>query len=175
MNITNFIGHLGADAEIVSIDGNEFISFRIASTRRWKDSKGNDHEDTQWCACTMSSDRKELVPYLKKGQKVFVAGPADVEMYSSPKLRRMVARLRLRVRDLEFCGGGDGPQKLELADENGQLVEAQKISFWYIPGETYQFAEGSVFTHSSGAQYTVDKAGYLTPLQQDDPQTSSES
>ena len=71
------IGNLGADAQLLEKNGNKFVAFRVANTDKWVDkSTGQVIESTQWVSCTLNGDGGALLPYLKKGTKVFVRGNA---------------------------------------------------------------------------------------------------
>ena len=100
------IGNLGADAQLLVYNGNKFVSFRIANTDAWTDkATGEIKKSTQWISCTLNGDGGNLLPYLKKGTKIFVRGNAQIVVYSSPKTHQMEAGVNLFVREIELCGG----------------------------------------------------------------------
>ena len=100
------IGNLGADAQLQVYNGNKFVSFRIANTDAWTDkATGEIKKSTQWVSCTLNGDGGSLLPYLKKGTKIFVRGNAQIVVYSSPKTHQMEAGVNLFVREIELCGG----------------------------------------------------------------------
>ena len=100
------IGNLGADAQLQVYNGNKYVSFRIANTDSWTDrTTGEIKKSTQWVSCTLNGDGGNLLPYLKKGTKIFVRGNAQIVVYSSPKTRQMEAGINLFVREIELCGG----------------------------------------------------------------------
>lgn len=100
------IGNLGADAQLQEKKGNRFVSFRVANTDKWVDkSTGQVIESTQWISCTLNGDGGALLPYLKRGAKVFVRGNAQFVIFSSAKTRQMEVGVNLFVREIELCGG----------------------------------------------------------------------
>lgn len=100
------IGNLGIDAQLQVHNGNKFISFRVANTDKWTDkATGEIVSCTQWVSCTLNGDGGGLLPYLKKGTKVFVRGNAQFVIYSSPKTHQMEVGVNLFVREIELCGG----------------------------------------------------------------------
>ena len=100
------IGNLGADAQLQVYNGNKYVSFRIANTDAWTDkSTGEIKKSTQWVSCSMNGEGGNILPYLKKGTKVFVRGNAQIVVYSSPKTHQMEAGVNLFVREIELCGG----------------------------------------------------------------------
>ena len=75
----NFIGRLGADAEVVTSVQTPFISFRAATTERV-----NREDKTVWVTVNADNTRyQKMVPYLKKGSVVYVAGTEYVSLYTS--------------------------------------------------------------------------------------------
>ena len=100
------IGNLGADAQLQEKNGNKFVAFRVANTDKWIDkSTGQVIESTQWISCTLNGDGGALLPYLKKGTKVFVRGNAQFVIFSSAKTRQMEVGVNLFVREIELCDG----------------------------------------------------------------------
>lgn len=100
------IGNLGADAELKDNNGRKFVSFRLAHTDKWKNSQtGQDNVSTIWASCAINGDAHNLLPFLKKGVKVFVRGSVQLTMYSSPKTHQMECGLNIAVWEIELCGG----------------------------------------------------------------------
>ena len=100
------IGNLGADAQLQVVNGNKFVSFRVANTDSWTDKvTGEIKKTTQWISCSLNGDGGSLLAYLKKGTKVFVRGNANMVTYSSPKTHQIEVGVNLYVREIELCGG----------------------------------------------------------------------
>lgn len=100
------IGNLGADATLQVVNGNKFVSFRVANTDAWTDKQtGEIKKSTQWISCSLNGDGGALAPYLKKGTKVFIRGNAQFVIFSSAKSRQMEVGVNLYVREIELCGG----------------------------------------------------------------------
>ena len=111
------IGNLGANAEIRVHNGSKFVSFRVASTRRYTKADSTQVEDTTWVACVLNGDGGQLTQYLTKGRKVYVSGDGGIETYSSPKERRMVSRMTCSVRSIELLGSNDKQPEQQPHDE----------------------------------------------------------
>lgn len=62
------IGNLGRDAEVKHIGERDYIAFNVASTE-----KENGEEVTRWNS-VLASNNQNIIPYLRKGQQVFVSG-----------------------------------------------------------------------------------------------------
>lgn len=73
------IGNLGKDAELKTINGKEYIVFSVCHSERYIDSNGNTKEKADWVSCYKSMPSK-LLPYLKKGTKVFVRGSFNIKV-----------------------------------------------------------------------------------------------
>ena len=100
------IGNLGADAQLQVVNGNKFVSFRVANTDAWTDKQtGEIKKSTQWISCSLNGDGGALAPYLKKGTKVFVRGNAQFVIFSSAKSHQMEVGVNLFIREIELCGG----------------------------------------------------------------------
>lgn len=77
MITVNIIGNLGKDAETKTIGERQYIAFRMASKAKRKDG-----DKTTWVS-VMYRFNDKLLPYLKKGQQVYVQGDMDVNTYTN--------------------------------------------------------------------------------------------
>lgn len=121
MNRFQFIGNLGRDAELRSLDsGAQTISFPVAITEKWKDRNGEVKEQTTWASCTMwkqAGQSTAILTYLKKGQKVLIEGKPSARAYTN-KDGQVMASLEVRVDNLELIGGA--PQQQAQPQQQGQ-------------------------------------------------------
>jgi single-strand DNA-binding protein len=68
------IGRLGGDADAKHTqNGVSFARFSVATNRRWKDSNQQVREETDWHNVILWK-AENLIPYLTKGEKIFVEG-----------------------------------------------------------------------------------------------------
>jgi single-strand DNA-binding protein len=79
MKSMKIIGHLGGDAVIKTVNGNSFIEFSVAVNEKYKKASGQEVEELQWFTCTTKNEK--LVPFLKKGNPVFVEGNFKLRAY----------------------------------------------------------------------------------------------
>lgn len=98
------IGNLGADAELKNFNGRDCVSFRVAHTHKFTKADGTLVETTTWVSCLLNGRAEKLLPYLRKGQKVYVDGDAELRVYSSAKTHQMEAGISISVRNVELCG-----------------------------------------------------------------------
>jgi len=90
MNITEIMGHLGADPETrFTPNGQKVISLRLATNSR---KSGKD--ETTWWRVTIWEDRckiDKMLPYLKKGSAIIVVGEMQTAIYTDKEGRPQVS------------------------------------------------------------------------------------
>lgn len=103
MNVWNFTGNLGQDAEQRSTqDGTAITSFSVAVRSGF-----GEREATTWARCSMFGRRGEAVaPYLTKGQQVAISGELTAREWQDKEgLTR--TSIEVRVNDLTLIGKRD--------------------------------------------------------------------
>lgn len=170
------IGNLGTDAELRVHNENKFISFKVANSERYTAQDGTVHETLQWISVTWNGDGGKLLPYLKKGVKVYVTGSLSVGTYSSPKERRILPDINLRADYIELCGGTSDEIPKRIVDANGVLHDVFKA--YYIDREDIPDKGVLKMTGEKSGSYIVDQSGYVfiakPEQQQDDAQQTQE-
>lgn len=151
------VGNLGADAQVQSSNGSEFVSFRVAHNDRWKDDNGQVHESSVWVDCTMNG-KPAVFEYLRAGTMVFVQGALSTRVYSSAKDRCMKAGIKISVQRVELLGGQADPIPRQLVDETGTLHDVTKYYHTDVAG--------CVLNSLRGNQFAVDDNGWVVPLEQ---------
>lgn len=104
MQQIQIIGNLGEDCQIREFNGNKFVSFRVACTRRVHTQQG-DQDQTTWYSCTYNNFRAGVVPYLKKGTKVYVQGVPSFVLYDSATYHCKMIDVRVFCDLIQLCGG----------------------------------------------------------------------
>ena len=114
MNVWNFTGNLGNDAEQrFTSDGKSVVSFSVGVKCGY-----GDKATTTWARCSMFGKSGEGVfPYLKKGILVGVSGEAALREWSDKEGQKRT-NLEVRVNDLSLLskkesGGDSQPAKQE--------------------------------------------------------------
>lgn len=157
MLIATLIGNLGANAEIKTADGREFVSFRVAHNDSYKGADGTRIESSMWVDCTMScaSGRPAVLPYLTKGTAVCVVGQVSTRVYSSEKDRCMKAGLKIHVQRVELIGaaGDNCPRRLYTKD--GVMVDVLK----YFHADTKE----TTLYDQRGNAYSIADGGWVCP------------
>lgn len=75
LNQVNIIGNVGGDPETKNFDTFKLVSFKVATTERFRDRDGNQKENTQWHSCSAIGTVADVVEkYIRKGMQVYVGG-----------------------------------------------------------------------------------------------------
>lgn len=124
------IGNLGADAELRSSNGATYVTFRVAHTVKSVDMQsGEVVRDAVWVSCSKAGECANLMPYLRKGTKVYVRGNAQLKVYTGHD-GKPHAGINLFVHELELCGSqvGDAPSVVSsdkgVADADTPAINA---------------------------------------------------
>lgn len=75
------IGNLGRDAELKRGNDGNYVVFNVCHSTKYRDREGNEVNNQLWASCTRNGDGGRLMPYLKKGQKVYVRGNVSSRTY----------------------------------------------------------------------------------------------
>lgn len=113
LNRYTFIGNVGSDAEIRTINDNQraVISFSVAISEKWKNAAGEQQEKTTWVKCSIwrKPDQTGIAQYLKKGQSVYVEGTPNARAWVD-KDGNAQATLEVTVQDVQLLGGAKPAQ-----------------------------------------------------------------
>ena len=96
MILAQVLGNLGRDAEVKRIGDKDYISFSVASTE-----KQSEQENTTWVS-VLASNNPNILPFLKRGQQVFVSGKMKASIYQSQNNIGM--DISLFAQTLQLCG-----------------------------------------------------------------------
>lgn len=156
MQLLQCMGNLGADAQVQTVNGNTFVSFKVADTQKFTNQKGETKETTTWISCAWSGDGGRLLPFLKKGVKVYVVGRPSYRVYSSQKQRMMMAGVDMHIISIDLAGGSsdDVPRQLVEAS-TGAIVDVSK--YYWVPN-----LKSCQLIDKQGRAYNVDKRGFVT-------------
>lgn len=107
-----FVGHIGADAEIKDFNGKRYIAFNVATSERYKDAQGNTVSRTTWVSC-LKPGEGSVVGYLKKGTQVYCRGNLSVRTYTGRN--GVEAGINCTVTELELLGSRQDEQNQQQA------------------------------------------------------------
>lgn len=169
------IGNIGADAERKNANGSEFIAFRMANTQKFKQQDGTEKEITDWIDVTMSNVDSNVVPYLKRGEKVFVRGTGKLRVYSSPKDRCMKAGLTVMAQEIELVGGiRDAVPRELVVPDSGALVKVNKFYQAEVDTSKWKKDDQGFLYDRQGNPYALVKGGWVSPYETTDEQNQEQ-
>lgn len=122
----NFLGRLGADAELKTAkSGKQYVSMRVATDEFKKGERS-----TAWFNVTYTGDRAvKMHEYLKKGNAVSVMGVETIDTYQSNKTgETMISRdvLADRVDFVNFGKSGETQTNEAVADTGSFTKDSSK-------------------------------------------------
>lgn len=154
------IGNLGADAEVRSDGGRKYVTLSIADTVTRKDAQGNPVTTTEWISASINHVNENLLPYLKKGAKVYAVGDCSARLYSSEKDHRMKAGFNLYIDRIELISTTVDDVPRRLYDQDG--VEHPVTKYYYAGQCQYP----QLFDRT-GRGYAVTPEGWVSaPVKQ---------
>lgn len=93
LNEVILLGRLGRDPESKELPTTKLTTFSVATTRKWKDGRGEWQEQTDWHDVKCFGKTAEIAAKLRKADKVLIKGALTVEQWE---------------KDGETLGGGGG-------------------------------------------------------------------
>lgn len=164
------IGNVGSDCVIKEANGSKFGTFRVAHTSSVKTSDGQKKDETIWVDVVINNVEWAVIPYIKRGVKIYVSGAAKLRLYSSPKDKCMKAGLTINATDIQLCGGSsdDVPRHL-VNPSDGALVEVQK--FYHVDLDNSAMKKGQVVDlyDPHGGRYQANYGGWVSRAQDEEP------
>ena len=123
MNVWNFTGNLGGDAETrFTQSGDAIVTFSVGVKAGY-----GDKATTTWARCSMFGKRGEAVAqYLTKGQLVGVSGEVTMRDWQDKEGQKRTA-LDVRVNDLTLLGKKEGQQQSQPAQQRN-AQGSQRVS-----------------------------------------------
>lgn len=107
------IGNLGADIEKVQANGCEFYSFNVCDNR-----KVNGQEVSMWYGCNLNKVSGKLLPYLKRGQGVFVRGIPRYRVFDSAKYHCKMVAVDVLVNEIQLVGAAPSNEDDTTRDQD---------------------------------------------------------
>jgi single-strand DNA-binding protein len=133
---TVIIGHLGADPELrYTANGNAVATFRVATSRSWKDDAGEKREESEWFSVVTWNRLAEIcAQYLVKGRLVFVEGRMQTRSWDGDDGVKHY-RTELVAENVKFLGGGqrDGDARPAGVAASGGDIDPDNLPFHHDP------------------------------------------
>lgn len=127
LNKAMVIGRLGKDPEVRATQGGTKVAnFSVATSKKWKDKKGDAHEETQWHRIIAWGKLAEICEkYLKKGKQVYIEGELQTREWKDKegvtKYTTEIVASNLQMLGNKDGGGEQPPHPAETAEEDGPL------------------------------------------------------
>lgn len=129
LNSCSFIGNLGADPEIRSLNsGDKVANLRLAVSEKWKDKNtGERKEKTEWVSVVVFGNLVSVIEnYVKKGSKLYVSGKLQTRKWQHPDgTDRYSTEVVLQGFDAKLVmldgksGGGEGQTVQQERSQQG--------------------------------------------------------
>lgn len=159
----SLIGNLGADAQVKSANGREFVTFRVAHSWNFTATDGTVNSGTIWVDC-IGSNLKGVVEHLKKGTQVYVEGNMSLRVYSSKVERCMKAGLTINVDTLQLIGSKpDLVPKIVINPDDGTIHGVSKKYMVTDMIGVVKPNEYKEMVDTHGSLYTMDTLGFIKP------------
>ena len=109
VNKVILVGNLGADAEQrATAQGTTVVSFRMATTERYRDRDGQMRDDTEWHRVTLFGRVGEAIAqYLVKGKQIYLEGKLRTRQWDDKDGNKRYTTEVIGDR-VVLLGGGSG-------------------------------------------------------------------
>ena len=99
------IGNLGRDAEVKEFSGKKYVCFSVAHTENVRAQKPGEPptQRTTWLSIYWYGEGGAVLPYLKRGAKVFVRGTMRNNLYTDRTGQTRVD-INVNAREVYLCG-----------------------------------------------------------------------
>jgi single-strand DNA-binding protein len=110
LNKVMIIGRLGTDPEMrYTPSGNPVTTFRVASSRQWKDGNGETREETEWFSVVTWNKLAEICnQYLGKGTRVYLEGRLQTRSWEDPQSGQTRYKTEVVANDMIILDSRDG-------------------------------------------------------------------
>lgn len=110
LNKVMIIGRLGADPEMrYTPSGSPVTTFRVATSRQWKDSNGETREETEWFSTVAWNKLAEICnQYLTKGTRVYIEGRLQTRSWEDTQSGQTRYKTEVIANDMIILDNREG-------------------------------------------------------------------
>lgn len=112
------VGCLGADVEKKQVQDSVFYTFNICDNR-----KVDGKEVSMWYGCNLNRVSDKLLPFLKKGQHVFVRGVPRYRIFDSAKYHCKMVAVDVFVNEIYLVGAAPKDEAREAQQKTANEPE----------------------------------------------------
>lgn len=118
------IGHIGKDAEVKTINNNQYVAFSVAHNESVKSNTDEKQTKVVWVSVLMRGNGGNLLQYLKQGQQVFVRGDLMSPRIYTNSSGLPAIGITLFSREIQLCGESK-PETTLSEQEKQRMYESQ--------------------------------------------------
>ena len=110
LNKVKLIGRLGTEPELrYTQQGVPITTFRMAISRQWRDSEGNQRDETEWFTVVSWNRLAEICnEFLQKGARVYIEGRLQNRSWDDPQSGEKRYRTEIVANDMIILEGRQG-------------------------------------------------------------------
>lgn len=110
LNKVMIIGRLGTDPEMrYTPSGSPVTTFRVATSRQWKDSNGESREETEWFSVVTWNKLAEICSqYLNKGTRVYLEGRLQTRSWDDQQTGQTRYKTEVVASDMIILDNREG-------------------------------------------------------------------
>lgn len=133
------IGNLGKDAEVKEFSGKKYVCFSVAHTENVRAQKPGEPptQRTTWLSIYWYGEGGAVLPYLKRGAKVFVRGTMRNNLYTDRTGQTRVD-INVNAREVYLCGSSPTQPATQ-----GSTQATQPTATQHVAGQTSQVSAGT--------------------------------
>ncbi len=133
------IGNLGKDAEVKEFSGKKYTCFSVAHTENVRAQKPGEPptQRTTWLSVYWYGEGGAVLPYLKRGAKVFVRGTMRNNLYTDRTGQTRVD-INVNAREVYLCGSSPAQPAAQ-----GSTQATQPTATQHVAGQTSQVPAGT--------------------------------
>jgi single-strand DNA-binding protein len=125
-NQIHLLGNVGTVEVKTFANGGKVVEASLATTKRWKDRSGDQHEETQWHRLVINGPQADIAEkYLEKGAPLFAVGEMTYRKYTGRDgAERTQAEVRVTSFQLLSKSGTPAPAaapEVDDIEDNGDL------------------------------------------------------
>ncbi len=110
VNKVILLGNLGKDAEVKALQsGTAVANFSLATTERYKDTRGEWQDKTEWHNLVAYGRTAEIVrDYTEKGSKLYIEGKLSTRSWDDKDTGKTIYRTEIVVIDVGLLSNKNG-------------------------------------------------------------------
>jgi single-strand DNA-binding protein len=118
LNKVMIIGRLGVDPEMrYTSSGSPVTTFRVATSRQWRDNNGETREETEWFSVVAWNKLAEICnQYLNKGTRVYLEGRLQTRSWEDQQSGQTRYKTEVIASDMIILDSREGRPSREGDD-----------------------------------------------------------